>query len=410
MSNIPVENGPVVIVGAGQAGFSVAAKLRDLGHSGRITLVGAEPHPPYQRPPLSKGYLLGDITEERLHLRPLTFYDQKTIELRLGTEVEAIDRDRREARLNDGSVLSYSRLVLATGSRPRLLPPDQGGDLDGVYYLRSIADIQRLAREFVAGRRVVIVGGGYIGLEAAAVSAKLGLGVTLIESAPRILQRVASAHTASFFRELHRSHGVDILEGVGLTRLAGREGRVTGAVLSDGRSLPADFVIVGIGIHPNVELAEMAGLDTENGIAVDAQCRTTDPFILAAGDCASFPWKGRRLRLESVGNAVEQGEAVAKTIMGQPQKYHAEPWFWSDQFDCKLQIAGLGGDHDCAITRQVSDTSLSIWYYRGDDLLAVDAINQPAAYMVGKRLIAQGKSPDRMKVGDAGFELKSLLV
>jgi 3-phenylpropionate/trans-cinnamate dioxygenase ferredoxin reductase subunit len=409
MSNVPEENGPVVIVGAGQAGFSVAAKLRDLGHSGRITLVGAELHPPYQRPPLSKGYLLGDLTEERLHLRPQAFYDQKAIELRLGTEVEAIDRDRREAKLSDGSVLSYSHLVLATGSRPRLLPLNQGGDLDRVYYLRSIADIRKLAPEFVAGRRVVIVGGGYIGLEAAAVSAKLGLRVTLIESAPRILQRVASADTASFFRELHRSHDVEILEGAGLAHLAGREGRVTDAVLTDGRSLPADFVIVGIGIHPNVELAEMAGVDVENGIKVDAQCRATDPYILAAGDCASFPWKDRRIRLESVGNAVDQGEAVAKTIMGQPHEYRAEPWFWSDQFDCKLQIAGLSGDYDGAVTRRVSDTSLSIWYYRGDDLLAVDAINQPAAYMVGKRLIAQGKSPDRTKVGDTGFDLKSLL-
>lgn len=409
MSNVPVENGPVVIVGAGQAGFSVAAKLRDLGHSGRITLIGEEAHPPYQRPPLSKGYLLGDLTQERLHLRPPAFYSQKAIELRLGTKVEMIDRDRREARLSDGSILPYSHLVLATGSRPRLLPPDQGGDLDGVYYLRSIADIQRLAQEFVAGRRVVIVGGGYIGLEAAAVSAKLGLDVTLIESAPRILQRVASANTASFFRELHRSRDVDILEGAGLAHLAGREGRVTDAVLTDGRSLPADFVIVGIGIHPNVELAEMSGLDTENGIKVDAQCRTTDPAVLAAGDCVSFPWKGRRIRLESVGNAVEQGEAVAKTIMGQPHEYHAEPWFWSDQFDCKLQIAGLSGDYDCAVTRQVSETSLSVWYYRGKELLAVDAINQPGSYMVAKRLIAQGKSADPAKVAEPGFELKSLL-
>lgn len=184
---------------------------------------------------------------------------------------------------------------------------------------------------------------------------------------------------------------------------------MTHAVLADGRSLPADFVIVGVGVQPNVELAELAALDIENGIAVNAQCRTADPTILAAGDCASFPWKGRRIRLESVGNAVEQGEAVAKTIMSQPHEYQAEPWFWSDQFDCKLQIAGLGGDHDCTVTRQASETSLSVWYYRRDELLAVDAINQPGAYMVGKRLIAQGKSPDRAKVGDAGSELKSLL-
>ncbi|MBN9216667.1 MAG: FAD-dependent oxidoreductase [Mesorhizobium sp.] len=409
MSNVPVENGPVVIVGAGQAGFSVAAKLRDLGHIGRITLVGAEAHPPYQRPPLSKAYLLGELTEERLHLRPPAFYGQKAIELRLATEVETIDRARHEVRLSDGSDLSYSHLVLATGSRPRQLPAEQGGELGGVYCLRSIADIRKMAAEFTAGRRVVIVGGGYIGLEAAAVSAKLGLEVTLIESAPRILQRVASTHTASFFRSLHQSKGVDILEGVGLDRLAGRDRKVTHAILADGRSLAADFVIVGIGILPNVELALRAGLEAGNGIEVDAQCRTADPAILAAGDCASFPWKGRRIRLESVGNAVEQGEAAARTIMGQTHEYHAEPWFWSDQFDCKLQIAGLGADHDAAIIRQMSDTSLSVWYYRNDELLAVDAINHPGSYMVGKRLIAQGKSPDRRAVSDPSFELKSLL-
>lgn len=409
MHNIRADNGPVVIVGAGQAGFSVAAKLRDLGHGGRITLVGAEPHPPYQRPPLSKGYLLGDLTEERLYLRPLAFYDQKAIELRLGSAVETIDRDAKAVSLGCGTVLPYSHLVLATGSRARLLPPDQGGDLGGVYYLRSIADIRKMAREFGSGRRVLIIGGGYIGLEAAAVSAKLGLRVTVTESAPRILQRVASAHTASFFLALHRSRGVDLLEGAGLARLEGRDGRVTHAVLSDGRNVQADFVIVGIGVRPNVELAELAGLGTDNGIEVDAFCRTTDPAILAVGDCASFPWKGRRIRLESVGNAVEQGEAAARTIMGLSNEYKAEPWFWSDQFDCKLQIAGLSKDYDRAVTRQASETSLSVWYYRGNELLAVDAINQPAAYMVGKRLIAGGRSADPARVADPGFDLKSLL-
>lgn len=409
MQDTPAEKGAVVIAGAGQAGFSVAAKLRDLGHTGRITLVGAEPHPPYQRPPLSKGYLLGDLTEERLHLRPLAFYDQRAIELRLGTEVETIDREGREVKLSDGSVLSYSHLVLATGSRPRLLPAEQGGQLNGVYYLRSIADIRKLSHEFVAGRRALIVGGGYIGLEAAAVAAKLGLNVKLIESAPRILQRVASHHTASYFLQLHRSHGVEILEGAGLAHLGGQDGQVAHAMLTDGRSLPADFAIVGIGVQPNAELAQTSGLDAENGIKVDGSCRTADSAILAAGDCASFPWKGRRIRLESVGNAVEQGEAAAKTIMGLPHEYHAEPWFWSDQFDCKLQIAGLSSGYDYTVTRQVSATALSVWYYQRDELLAVDAINQPGAYIVGKRLIAQGRSPDQAKVSDPDFELKSLL-
>ncbi|CDX37063.1 Rhodocoxin reductase [Mesorhizobium sp. ORS 3359] len=410
MTNETIEkSGPIVIVGAGQAGFSVCAKLRDLGHIGPITLVGNEPQPPYQRPPLSKGYLLGDITEERLFLRPPAFYDQRAIELRLGAQVEEIDRQRQSVLLSDGSVLPYSHLVLATGSRPRVLSRDQGGHLEGVYYVRSIADTKKMAREFKAGRQVLVVGGGYIGLEAAAVSSKLGLRVTLIESAPRILQRVASVQTASFFRQLHRNHGVEICEGVELAMLTGPGGRVTQAHMKDGRTFDVDFVVVGIGIHPNVELAQAAGLEIDNGIRVDVQCRTSDPTILAAGDCASFPWKGQRIRLESVGNAIDQGEAVAKTIMLASESYAAKPWFWSDQFDIKLQIVGLAVGHDSAVIRKLSENALSIWHYRGDELLAVDAINQPAVFMASKRLIEAGKSPAAEVVTDLDVDLKSLL-
>lgn len=410
MTNETIDkNGPVVVVGAGQAGFSVCAKLRDLGHVGPITLIGNEAQPPYQRPPLSKGYLLGDITEERLFLRPLAFYEQKAIRLRLGVQVEEIDRQRQNVLLSDRSGLPYSHLVLATGSRPRVLNQEQGGDLEGVYYVRSIADTKKMAPEFKAGRHVLVIGGGYIGLEAAAVSSKLGLKVTLIESAPRILQRVASVQTATFFQQLHRSHDVEICEGVELAMLSGRDGRVTQARMKDGRAFDVDFVIVGIGIHPNVELAQAGGLEIDNGIKVDAQCRTSDPNILAAGDCASFPWKGRRIRLESVGNGIDQGEAVAKTITGSSEHYTAKPWFWSDQFDIKLQIAGLAAGHDSTVVRKVSETALSIWHYRGDDLLAVDAINQPAVFMMSKRLIEAGKSPDPKAVSDMSIDLKSLL-
>lgn len=400
---------PVVVVGAGQAGLSAASKLRDLGHEGPITLVGNEAQPPYQRPPLSKAYLLGEMTVDRLFLRPPEFYTQKSIDLRISTHVEDIDREKREVVLGCGSRLPYAHLVLATGSRPRRLPAAMGGALHGVYYVRNLADIDAMATEFQPGRRVLVVGGGYIGLEAAAVSSKLGLKVTLIESASRILHRVASVPTASFFRQLHLSNSVEIYEGIELAMLTGHEGRVARALMKDGRTFDVDFVVVGIGIDPNVELARQAGLEIDNGIKVDARCRTSDPTVLAAGDCASFPWNGKRIRLESVGNAIDQGEAAARTIMGGPEHYTAKPWFWSDQFDIKLQIAGLAAGHDTVVVRQVSENALSIWHYRGEELLAVDAINQPAAFMVSKRLIEAGKSPAPAAVTDTDIDLKSLL-
>ncbi|OCC06242.1 pyridine nucleotide-disulfide oxidoreductase [Labrys sp. WJW] len=402
-------SGAVVVVGAGQAGLSACVKLRELGHDGPITLIGSEAYPPYQRPPLSKGYLLGELSEERLSLRPITYYQQNGIDLRLSQEAVAIHADRHEVELSDGAVLVYSNLILATGSRPRPLPEGMGGKLAGVYSVRSIADIKTMGPEFQAGRRVLVVGGGYIGLEAAAVAAKLGLTVTLIESAPRILQRVASAQTAAFFQDLHRHHNVQILESAELATLTGERGRITAASLKDGREIPVDFAIVGIGVHPNVELARAAGIEIDNGIKVDSNCRTSDPSILAAGDCASFPWKGQRIRLESVGHAIDHGEAAARTIMNRSNGYNAKPWFWSDQFDVKLQIAGIGTGHDSLAVRKLSEKCMSLWYYKGADLLAVDAINQPGAYMVGKRLIEAGKSPDPALICDPETDLKALL-
>lgn len=398
----------VVVVGAGQAGSSLVAKLRNSGFDGRVTLIGAEPVPPYQRPPLSKAYLLGDMALDRLLLRPESFYAEHQIDLRLNTRVTGIDRTAQTITLND-EVMPYDHLVLATGSDPRRLPASIGGALDGVFVVRDLADVDAMAPHVVAGKRALIVGGGYIGLEAAAVAAKRGLEVTLVEMADRILQRVAAPETSDYFRALHQGHGVTIREGIGLDRLLG-EGHVTGARLSDGTELAVDLVIVGVGIAPATALAEAAGLEIDNGIKVDAQGHTSDPAIWAAGDCASFPWKGRRIRLESVPNAIDQAECVAENIMGAGKDYVAKPWFWSDQYDVKLQIAGLNAGYDQTVVRPGDKPgSQSVWYFRGDELLAVDAMNDPRAYMIGKRLIEAGQSPAPAAVSDPETPLKSLL-
>ncbi len=396
----------VVIVGAGQAGAALAAKLRALGPEVEIVMLGDEPAPPYQRPPLSKAYLMGEMDEERLWLRAPDFWAENGVDLRLGQQVDGIDPLARTLTVG-GVALGYDHLALTTGSTPRRLPAAMGGDLAGVYTVRTLADVDAMRDEFLPGRRVIIVGGGYIGLEAAAVGSKLGLGVTVLEMAPRILQRVASPETAAHVRALHQAHGVTLLEETGLERLTG-DTRVTGAVLKDGRSLPADFVIVGVGVTPNTQLAELAGLTIDNGIATDAFGRTSDPAIWAAGDCASFPWQGGRLRLESVGNAIDMAEVVAANILGAAQPYDAKPWFWSDQYDLKLQIAGLNTGYTHVITRPGEGGAVSFWYYRNDALLAVDAMNDARAYMVGKRLIESGKSPDPQIIATVP-DLKALL-
>ena len=397
----------VVVIGAGQAGTALVARLRSGGHMGLITLIGEEIAPPYQRPPLSKGYLMGEMDAERLWLRGAAFYAEHAITLRLGARVYAIDPVAKTVTVG-ADVIGYDELVLTTGSSPRRLPAAVGGDLAGVYTVRMLTDVDAMKAEFVAGRRLVIVGGGYIGLEAAAVAAKLGLDVTVLEMAPRILQRVAAAETSDYVRALHVAHGVKILESTGLDRLMG-DSRVTGARLPDGRILPADFVIAGVGILPGTALAEAAGLAIENGIKTDAHGRTSDPHIWAAGDCASFPWQGGRLRLESVGNAIDQAEVVADNIMGADISYDAKPWFWSDQYDCKLQIAGLNTGYDNIVTRGPDGPSVSFWYFKGQSLLAVDAMNDPRSYMVGKRLIEQGKSPEKAALSNPATVMKDLL-
>lgn len=401
--------GHIIVIGAGQAGSSLVARLRKDGFTGAITLIGAEPVPPYQRPPLSKAYLLGDMAMDRLFLRPESFFAEQRVELRLGQPVTVIDREAKTVTLG-AEVIAYDQLALTTGSDPRRLPAAIGGDLEGVFVVRTLADIDAMAPFVRDGARALIVGGGYIGLEAAAVCTKRGVQVTLVEMADRILQRVAAPQTSDYFRALHARHDVDIREGVGLERLTGQDGRIAGAVLGDGTELAVDFVVVGVGIAPATALAAAAGLEIDNGIAVDALGRTSDPSIWAAGDCASLPWRGGgRLRLESVPNAIDMAECVASNMLGAGVSYLPKPWFWSDQYDVKLQIAGLNTGYDRVIARPGKGQTASFWYYADGTLLAVDAMNDPRAYMIGKRLIEAGQSADPVLVADPDADLKALL-
>ena len=400
----------IVIVGGGQAAQSLIAKLRQLGCNDPITLVGDEPVVPYQRPPLSKKYLIGDMTLDRLLLRPESWYGEQRVTLKLKTRATAVDRAAKQIVLSTGEKIAYSKLALTTGSLPRLLPEAIGGKLAGVYAMRTLDDADRMAHELKPGRRALVIGGGYIGLEGAAVAAMKGLSVTVLELADRILQRVAAEKTSDYFRALHQSHGVTIRERTGLTRLIGDNGRVVGAELSDGSRIEADFAIAGIGIVPDDALARAAGLTIDNGIAVDAHCRTSDPDIYAAGDCASFLHQGERIRLESVGNAIDMGECIAANMMGEAVAYEAAPWFWSDQYDVKLQIAGLNRGYDATVVRPGKRAGAqSVWYYKGDKLLAVDAMNDGAAYTVGKRVIEAGRTIAPTIAADAAANLKDFM-
>jgi 3-phenylpropionate/trans-cinnamate dioxygenase ferredoxin reductase subunit len=401
---------PVVLMGGGHAAAAFVNSVRRAGYEGPLMLISDEPVLPYHRPPLSKKYLSDALPVEQILIRAAAWYEEQKVTLRLGTRVLRIDRETRHVELADGSTQDYAQLVLMTGARPRRLPADIGGDLQGVLLMRCLADADAMAPHLVAGRRLLVVGGGYIGLEAAAVAAGKGLQVTLIEAAPRILQRVAAPATADYFRALHRSHGVDVREGVVLRHLLADGARVCGAELQDGQRIDADVVLVGIGVHPNVELAEAAGLAVDNGIVVDEFCRTADAHILAAGDCCSFPFRGRRIRLESVQNANDQAAVAAHAVAGKAMPYAALPWFWSDQYDTKLQIAGLNQGYDDAIPRAgKSERSHSVWYYQDDTLLAVDAINDAAAFVTAKKLLERGASVPKAAVRDPAAEFKAWL-
>ncbi len=400
----------VVVIGAGQAAASFAVKFRSLNQTTAVTIVGDEPFLPYQRPPLSKKYATRDMSRDQLLLRPENWYGDNDVILRRGVSVSAVNRDSKTIKLDDGNEMEWDKLVFATGSRPRRLPETLAKGLGGIHYLRSLEDADAFGDELLEGRNVLIVGGGYIGLEAAAVCAVRGMNVTLVEASERILQRVACKETSDWFRALHEKHGVVFKEGVGLDDLSGEDGRVSQATLSDGTVLNVDFVLVGIGIVPNAELAKAAGLEVDGGIVVDAFCQTRDKDIFAAGDCAAFFQGGELTRIESVPNAIDQATAVAINMNSEPVPYEAKPWFWSDQYDVKLQIAGLNRGYDRVVVRQGNTSNtVSHLYYKGEELLAVDAMNEPRVYMVSKRLLEAGKSISVEQAMDHEFDLKSLL-
>ena len=397
-----------IVIGAGQAGAEVVSKLRDQGHEDRVVLIGKENYLPYQRPPLSKKYMAGEMTLERLFLRPKEFYTDKNVELHIGKSALRIDPDQQTVEFSNGN-LNYDHLVLATGSRPRELPPNIGGKVKNLFTMRDLNDANSIGAFMKSGMRLLIVGGGYIGLEAAATARKFGVDVTLVEIEERILKRVAAKETSDYIRSLHISNGVKIKEAIGLDKLEIVGEKVVNASLTDGSDINVDFVIVGIGITPNTYLAEGANLKINNGILINEKCQTSVSNIYAAGDCTSFKYKNTLVRLESVGNAIDQATTVAQNIMKQNTSYTPKPWFWSDQYDLKLQIAGLNTGYDEVVVRKGESRQVSHWYYKGESLLAVDALNDPRCYMIGKRLIEANKSPSKNQLRDENFNLKVLL-
>jgi 3-phenylpropionate/trans-cinnamate dioxygenase ferredoxin reductase subunit len=400
---------PLVIVGAGQAASQLIASLAQEGFGGAITVVGDEPHPPYQRPPLSKKFLAGEIELDRLYVKPVSFYEKAGAELRLDTRVERIDRPARTIVLADGARLAYATLVVATGSRPRRLPLP-GAGLEGVFYLRSIADVAAIRARFTPGASLTVVGGGYIGLELAAVAVKQGLRVTVLEQASRLMARGVGPIVSQFYARLHREEGVRIDTD---STVLGFEGKgAIERVVCEGAHHAADIVAIGAGAIPNVELASEAGLATQDGIVVDAHCRTEDPAIYAIGDCTSrfHPLADRRLRLESVHNALEQGRIAAAAICGRPPPAVQVPWFWSDQYDVKLQMAGLSAGFDDAIVRgdPRNGRTFAVFYLRDEALIAVDAVNRPPEFMMAKQLIAELAKVDPMRLGDERVAMKDM--
>ncbi|MFG1263674.1 MULTISPECIES: NAD(P)/FAD-dependent oxidoreductase [Xanthobacter] len=380
---------PLVIIGAGQAAAQAVTSLKAEGYGKPIIVIGDEPYLPYQRPPLSKAYLGGEMTEDRLELKAPAFYAEAGADMRLSTRVARILPVGKEVELSDGARLTYGALLIATGTRARTLPVP-GAELPGVFSIRSIDDVKHFRAAALAGARLVIIGGGYIGLETAAKAKTLGLDVTVVEGAPRLLARVACTTIFDFARDLHEGHGVTILTGTGVARILGTDG-VTGVELADGRVLPADLVLSAVGAVPNGEIAADAGLVMENGIRVDEATRTSVPDIYAAGDVANFPSKlyGRRVRLESVQNAIDQAKVAAKAISGGAVAYDPIPWFWSDQYDVKLQIAGLLDGHDrTECEGDVAAGRFCVRYFAGDRLVAVASVNDPKSHMLARKALA----------------------
>ncbi|MEM6415039.1 MAG: FAD-dependent oxidoreductase [Pseudomonadota bacterium] len=406
----------IVIVGAGQAGLQAAISLRQARFDGTITMIGAEDAAPYQRPPLSKAYLKGELALDRMLLRPHAFFSQQNISTEFGLKAEAIDRETRTVQTSDGRVFEYDRLLIATGAPPRRLKI-KGAKREGVYYLRTLKDSDTLAPILKSKGRVVIVGAGYIGLEVAAVARAAGLPVTVLERESRVLSRVAGSITSDYFHALHRDHGVEIRTNAALEALDGEgdKGAVSAAVLSSGEEIDCVAVLIGVGAAPDDGIANLAGLKVDNGIWVDENARTDDPCIWAAGDVANFPSPlyHRRMRLESVPNAIEQAKVAGMNMSGKKDEaaiYNAAPWFWSDQYDVKLQTAGCPDPEiDQVVRFGAIPRSQSVWYVDGSRLIAVDAMNDPAAFTVGKKVITTGAPVSASDLADPDFELKSLL-
>ncbi|MDN4516745.1 FAD-dependent oxidoreductase [Mycolicibacterium austroafricanum] len=392
-----------VIVGASHAGAQLAASLRQEGWDGEIVLVGNESALPYHRPPLSKAYLAGKCTVDELAIRNAEFYTKQRIKL-MDATVEVLDRSAGHLSLTTGDALPYDKLALCTGARPRRLSIP-GADLPGVCYLRTAADVAMIRERTSPGRRAVIVGGGYIGLEAAASLRALGLEVTVLEATERVLERVTAPAVSAFFDRIHREEGVDIQTDALVDAMSG-DGRVREVILASGESIPADLVIVGIGVEPNTDLAAAAGLAIDNGVVIDDQARTTDPDIVAAGDCTSHHMAryGRRIRLESVPGAGEQAKVAAATICGKSKKVAALPWFWSDQYDVKLQIAGLNTGYDEVVLSgdPTRDRDFTCFYLRAGELIAADCINRPRDFVFSKRVITQQVPIERAELMLAG--------
>lgn len=405
----------IVIVGAGQAGVMTAEALRIGGFQGPITMLGDEPHGPYHRPPLSKAWMAGEIEAAQLVMRAPEMLARKNIELRTSVNVKAIDRSAQTVILGDGSTLPYTGLVLATGSTPRALPLP-GGDAPGVLALRTRDDASAIADRLAAcieqQSPVVVIGGGFIGLEVAATARKKGLAVTVLEAAPRLLGRVLAPVLSDWYAELHRGHGVQLMLGAQVAAIEADTNGVTGVKLADGSVVPAGLVVVGIGVNANDQLAHAAGLDCERGIVVDACCRTSDSSIVAAGDCTARRLAdGSLLRLESVQNATEQGKSAAAALLGQERPFTATPWFWSDQYDKKLQMAGLSmGADGWAVRGDMAAGTFTVYHFKGEQLIAADSINASKDHLQVRKLLDAGVSPTREQAGDTGFDLASLLV
>ncbi len=381
-----------IIIGASHAAAQLSQSLRQQGWQGQVIIIGEESYLPYHRPPLSKAFLLGEKNVDSLLIRSAAFYEKHNIELKLNARVTRIDRADQRVSLDNGESLRYDRLVLCTGSRARKIPLP-GSDLSGVHYMRSMADVEGIKKHVSQGKQSVIIGGGYIGLEAAAVLNKMGMDVTVLEMMDRVLQRVSAVETSEFFTRIHEEEGVHIKTNVVVKSIAG-VGKAEAVVCHDGSRYEADLVIIGAGIVPNVELADEAGLAVDNGVLVDEYCMTSDERIFAAGDCTNGanPLLGRRIRLESVANALEQAKIVAAAICEKPKPNITHPWFWSDQYDIKLQIAGLNEGYDQIVIEgdQHKGRSFVAWYLKDGKLLAADCINQPKAFITAKKRLADG--------------------